>query len=224
MRRQLHHGRQSVISVQQSHKRRTTLLFKRPACSTRCRRGHSPSWHQEGFTQPRCTCRSPAPNRSGTAEDRSCGRRRRSANYEPLMQRLSVSQTLSPRSVFPDHSETNFERWKPSVTNWRRICESRSRGVTCLPFCRAQWIAGTSWSMKWRISASIRTCVRRTSRKRLAALLETVRLIPEDDNLVAEVGLQSLEIQSPARDRAMQIRVVAGAGFGTLPVVFNLAA
>ena len=62
------------------------------------------------------------------------------------------------------------------------------------------------------------------STENLAALLGTVRLIPEDDNLVAEVGLQSLEIQSPARDRAMQIRVVAGAGFGTLPVVFNLAA
>jgi hypothetical protein len=38
-------------------------------------------------------------------------------------------------------------------------------------------------------------------------------LVPEDDHLVAEVGLQSLEMNNPAQGRAMHIRVVAGARF-----------
>ncbi len=58
------------------------------------------------------------------------------------------------------------------------------------------------------------------ARERLAGLLGRVRLVPEDGHLVAEVGLESLEIQSPAKSRAMHIRVVAGAGFE--PATFGL--
>ena len=49
------------------------------------------------------------------------------------------------------------------------------------------------------------------ARERLAGLLGKIRLVPEDDHLVAEVGLESLEIQSPAQGRAMHIPMVAGA-------------
>ena len=48
------------------------------------------------------------------------------------------------------------------------------------------------------------------ARERLAGLLGKIRLVPEGDHLVAEVGLESLEIQSPARGRALHIRVVRG--------------
>ena len=58
------------------------------------------------------------------------------------------------------------------------------------------------------------------ARERLAGLLGRVQLVPEGDHLVAEVGLQSLEIQSPTKSRAMHIRVVAGAGFE--PATFGL--
>ena len=51
------------------------------------------------------------------------------------------------------------------------------------------------------------------ARERLAGLLGRVKLIPEDGHLVAEVGLQSLEMQSPAQGRTLHIRVVAGARF-----------
>ena len=58
------------------------------------------------------------------------------------------------------------------------------------------------------------------ARERLSGLLGRVRLVPEDDHLVAEIGLQSLEMNNPAQGRAMHIQVVAGAGFE--PATFGL--
>ena len=58
------------------------------------------------------------------------------------------------------------------------------------------------------------------ARERLAGLLGRVRIVAEDDHLVAEVGLQSIEIENPARGRALHIRMVAGAGFE--PATFGL--
>jgi hypothetical protein len=57
----------------------------------------------------------------------------------------------------------------------------------------------------------------RLQERGLGNLLHGIRIVPEGDHLVAEVGLQGLELRP-------YIGLVAGVRFGTLEIVLNLAA
>ena len=95
--------------------------------------------------------------------------------------------------------------------------KSFSRTLTSLPFCPERWRKLVDEMENLGQHPEVRPEDIEEARERLAGLLlGRVQIVPEDGHFVAEVGLQSLEIENPARGRASHIPMVAGACNGSI--------